>query len=343
MAPVRNSRVLFNSVPEGYPVPGETLVTDHSQTIDLDNVSLDGGKVLAKVLAISVDPYLRGRMREASKKTYNDAFKLGDPISNFAVVKVLRSDNPSYKPGQHLYGFADFAEYIVISEPSHWRVLPENSNVPWSVYVGVAGMPGKTAVYGWKEVAQAKKGETVYVSTAAGPVGSMVVQIAKAEGLKVIASAGQESKLDFLRQIGADVVFNYKTTDLATVLEEHGPIDIYWDHVGNKTLSTVLDHMNTFGRVVIIGAIASYNGQPDPIYNLATALWKRLTLRGFIVSDHEKQYADEFYATIPEKIAKGEFKYTETIVRSLDDAPQLVTDVQKGNNTGKAVIILADD
>ncbi|EJD37237.1 alcohol dehydrogenase [Auricularia subglabra TFB-10046 SS5] len=344
MAPIRNTRVLFNSVPQGYPVPGETTVVDHSQTLDLDAVDLAGGKVLAKTLSISIDPYLRGKMRSPEKKTYNQPFEIGKPLYSHAVVKVLRSENPKYKAGDYVYGVFDWAEYQVFSEGLDARVLPPDSGIPWSVYVGVAGMPGKTAYYGWKEIAKAKKGETIYVSTAAGPVGSVVVQLAKAEGLKVIASAGQESKLQFLRDLGADVVFNYKTTSVEKVLEEHGPVDIFWDHVGGSTTNTVLAHMNTFGRVVVIGSISSYNTpQAEPIANFPHILYKRLTVRGLIVTDHEKEYRDAFYATIPGQIARGEIKYTETIVRSLDEAPQLLLDVQKGDNTGKAVVILADD
>ncbi|KZV96086.1 NAD(P)-binding protein [Exidia glandulosa HHB12029] len=343
MAPVRNTRVLFNEYAEGYPIPGKTLVVDKSETIDLEGAPLKNGQVLVKTIAISVDPYQRGRMSEPGKTTSGDAYELGKPLVNYVVVKVIRSENPDFAPGQHVYGMGDFSEYQILTDLSTWKVLPETRGTPWSAYVGVLGMPGQTAFYGWKEAAHAKKGETIYISTAAGAVGSMVVQIAKADGLKVIASAGTESKLQFLRELGADVVFNYKTTNVEDVLKEHGPIDIYWDNAGGKSLDAALANLNTFGRVVKIGSISSYNSKPEPIYNTETILWKRIIIRGVLVFDHHEQYLDEFYATFPPKVAKGEIKYVEHVVRSLDETPQLVLDQQKGNNTGKAVIVLADE
>ncbi|KZV96111.1 NAD(P)-binding protein [Exidia glandulosa HHB12029] len=341
MAPVRNSRVFFNSIPEGYPVLGETLVVDHAKTIDLETVSLEGGKILVKTVAISIDPFLRLHMSRSGRH-HGTAYHLGEPIYNFQVVKVLRSGSELFRPGQHLYGVGDFVEYQVLSDLSKWTALPEREGIPWSVYLGAAGMPGKTAYFGWKVGADAKKGETIYVSTAAGAVGSMVVQLAKAAGLKVIASAGQEAKLEFLRELGADVVFNYKTTDLANVLEEHGPLDICWDHVGGDTLATVISNMKDFGRILVMGFTAAYNAPSASVTNLGLVLVKRLTLRGIAVGDHEAQCAEEFYAAVPAKLAKGELKYKETVVRSLDEVPQLFIDVQKGNNTGKAVVVLDD-
>ncbi|EJD36865.1 alcohol dehydrogenase [Auricularia subglabra TFB-10046 SS5] len=348
MAPVRNTRVIFNKVPDSYPVLGETLLVDRSQAIDLDNVSLAGGKVLGKTLSISIDPFLRGRMRDDTG-IEGYAFELGKPIFTYAIVKVIRSENPKVKPGDHLYNpFADkfdVAEYQILDDVDNLQVLDKyNVGIPWSAFLGPAGMTGQTAYYGWKELAP-KKGETIYISTAAGAVGSIVVQLAKAVGLKVIGSAGQDHKLDFLRELGADVVFNYKTTSVDDVLREHGPVDIYWDHVGGKTLTTTLNHMNVHGRVLIIGLISGYNSasleQAEPITNIHQALFKRLTIRGLLVSDYHDKYLQEFYSTFPARIKSGEIKYNESVARSVDDAPQLIIDVQKGDNKGKAVIVLS--
>ncbi|EJD37204.1 NAD(P)-binding protein, partial [Auricularia subglabra TFB-10046 SS5] len=172
------------------------------------------------------------------------------------------------------------------------------------------------------------QGETIYISTAAGPVGCTVVQLAKAAGLKVIAYAGQETKLQFLRELGADVVFNYKTADLDDALKEHAPIDIYWDHVGGKTLDTVLPRMKVHGRILIVGHMSSYNNAPDPVYNLDQFLALRIKMHGFLVIHHDEKYSKEFYEVVPGKIARGELKYNETVVRSLEEAPQLILDVQ---------------
>ncbi|EJD50348.1 NAD(P)-binding protein [Auricularia subglabra TFB-10046 SS5] len=343
MAPIQNPRIIFNSIPEGYPIPGETLVVDTSERIDLDTAPLSGGALL-KIICISVDPYLRGRMREPHIPSYFPAFPLHKPIYNFAVARVLRSENADVKVGQHLYGWLDFTHYQIVDAEGlkKLRVLPEGTGVPWSAYVGAAGMPGQTAYYGWK-VLEPKKGETIYISTAAGPVGSAVVQLAKAAGLKVIASAGQEGKLQFLRELGADVVFNYKTANVEEILKEHAPIDIYWDHVGGKTLDAVLPRMKLHGRILIVGHVSSYNSKPDPVYNLDQFLALCIRMYGFLVTDHEEQYGKEFYDVVPGKIARGELKYTETVVHSLEEAPQLILDVQQGKNAGKAVVVLEDD
>ncbi|EJD50376.1 NAD(P)-binding protein [Auricularia subglabra TFB-10046 SS5] len=340
MSPIENPR---SDVPAGYPVPGETLAIDKSEGIDLDHAPLAGG-ALVKVICISVDPYLRGRMREPHILSYVPAFQLHKPIHSFAVARVLRSEDPNVAPGQHLYGWFDFAHYQIIdpNDVTELRVLPEGSGLPWPVYVGAAGMPGQTAYYGWKELSP-QQGETIYISTAAGPVGSLVAQFAKKAGLKVIGSAGQESKLKFLRELGADVVFNYKTASVDDVLKEHGPVDIYWDHVGGKTLDAVIPHMNLHGRILFVGHISSYNSKPEPIYNIDEFLKLRIKMTGFMRSDYEEKYIEEFYSVVPGMIARGELKYNETVVRSLEEAPQLILDVQQGRNIGKAVVVLADD
>ncbi|KZP04312.1 NAD(P)-binding protein [Athelia psychrophila] len=257
MAPVTNGRHLFNEVPTGYPVPGKTTVYDASQTIDLENVDLNGGFLL-KVLVVSVDPYLRGKsesllqfcarhgidgrgaVRNAAVKSYSPPFFIGEPLGNFGVAVVLRSDNPAFKKGDHLYGVVFFQEYIVTSQVENYRKLENKEGLPWSVYVGAAGMPGKTAWFAWKEWANSQKGETVFVTAGAGPVGSLVIQLAKLEGLKVIASAGSDEKVAFLKELGVDVAFNYKTASTKDVLEREGPINIYWDNVGGETLDLAL-------------------------------------------------------------------------------------------------------
>ncbi|EJD43353.1 NAD(P)-binding protein [Auricularia subglabra TFB-10046 SS5] len=343
MAPVCNTRVIFNKVPEGYPVLGETLLVDHSQTIDLENISLAGGKVLGKTLSISIDPFLRGRMRTDTGIDHGPDFR----ISTYAIVKVLRSENPKVKPGDHLYNdnpFADkfdVAEYQILDDVDTLQVLDKyNVGIPWSAFLGPAGMTGERAVCAPQTRPQ---GETIYISTAAGAVGSIVVQLAKAAGLKVIGSAGQDYKLDFLRELGADVVLNYKTTSVDDVLREHGPVDIYWDHVGGKTLATTLNHMNVHGRVLIVGLISGYNSASLEQEPITVPLVKRLTIRGLLVSDYHDKYLHEFYSTFPARIKGGEIKYNETVARTVDDAPQLIIDVQKGDNKGKAVVVLAEE
>ncbi|CCO32505.1 hypothetical protein BN14_06565 [Rhizoctonia solani AG-1 IB] len=172
MAPIQNARLIFNKVPKDFPVPGETTVYETSETIDLDSVALDGG-ILTKTLYLSIDPYFRGRMREETKKSYSGAFPLGKPIRGFGVSLVLRSERSDIKQGDHVYVPETlFQEYNVISAKHPVLVLENKENLPWSLYVGVLGMPGKTAYFGLDVIGKPQKGETIYVSTGAGPVGA---------------------------------------------------------------------------------------------------------------------------------------------------------------------------
>ncbi|TFY64903.1 hypothetical protein EVJ58_g2313 [Rhodofomes roseus] len=234
--------------------PGKATAYDDSQTIDLETVPLNGG-FLVKTLVLSIDPYMRGRMREPHVKSYTPPFILGQPITNLAVGRVLRSEHSAVKAGDHVYGYFPFQEYVVFPSPAHlgdvFRVLENKEGLPWSVYVGVGGMPGATAHHAWHEFANAKPGETAFVTAAAGPVGATVVQLAKTAGLKVIASAGSEEKVAFVKSLGADVVFNYKTEDTKAILEREGGIDIYWDNVGGQTLEAALDAAHKFARFIV--------------------------------------------------------------------------------------------
>ncbi|KAF9493534.1 NAD-P-binding protein [Pleurotus eryngii] len=344
MAPVKNGRHLFNEVPVGYPVPGKTTVYDESQTIDLETVPLNGG-ILIKTLSFSIDPYMRGRMRAATKKSYSPPYAIGEPLGNHGVGVVLRSENTSFKARDHVWAFLPFQEYVVQTDVAHVKLLENKENIPWSNYVGAAGMPGQTAYLGWKIFSKAKKGETVFVTTGAGPVGSIVAQLAKLGGLKVIASAGSDEKVEFMKKIGVDIAFNYKTTDTVKVLEEHGPIDIYWDNVGGATLEAALDAANPYARFIECGMISQYNQtSPYGVKTLMNIVGKRLSLNGFIVSDHmTPENVKEFYDTIPAMIAKGELVFLEDKKYGLDKVGEAILDVQSGKNHGKSVIVVAEE
>ncbi|KAG6815100.1 hypothetical protein H0H93_010942, partial [Arthromyces matolae] len=274
-------------------------------------------------------------------------------ITSHGVGVVVRSDNAQVKLGSHVYGSIPHQEYNIFKdlESTGLIVIENEVGLPWSVYVGAAGMPGKTAYFAWKEYSKAKKGEVAFV-TAGG---------AKLDGLKVIASAGSDEKVAFMKSIGADVAFNYKTTSTAEVLEKEGPIDVYWDNVGGETLDAALVAANTNARFIECGMISGdvvvnlkcltiltnllsvgYNTGGQPIKNLMLVVGKSITLQGFIVGRLESKYAKEFYATIPEKLKSGELKYTEEITEGLDKVGEVILRVQKGENTAKAVIKVAD-
>ncbi|KAH9840971.1 NAD-P-binding protein [Rhodofomes roseus] len=350
MAPIRNARVLFNSIPapNTYPEPGKTTVYDDSRTIDLETVPLDGG-FLVKTLVFSIDPYMRGRMREPSAQdSYSPPFTLGEPLANFAVGLVVRSEHSAVKMGDHIYGFLPFQEYTVVPDPAHirpdiFRILEAKEGVPWSAYVGVCGMAGSTAHHGWHEYAHAKPGETVFVTSAAGPVGGTVVQLAKADGLKVIASAGSDEKVSFVESLGADVVFNYKKEDTRTVLQREGGIDIYWDNVGGHILEAALDAAHNKARFIECGMISAYNGEPYGPKNLTHIISKELKINGFVVRNLYPKYRDQFYKEIPPMVASGQVKYMEDRSYGLESVGEAIVSVQKGTNKGKKVVIVTEN
>jgi NADPH-dependent curcumin reductase CurA len=342
MAPVKNGRLVFNEIPTGYPIPGQTTIYDESETIDLENAPLKGG-FLVKTLVLSIDPYLRGKMRHSSVTSYSDPFVLGESLYGYGLGVVLRSENSAVKAGEHVYGTIPFEKYFFKEDFEGLRVIENKEKIPWSLYVGLAGMAGQTSYYGWKAFSDAKKGETVFVSGAAGPVGSFVIQLAKAQGLKVIGSAGSEEKVAFVKSVGADVAFNYKTTDTAKVLEKEGPIDIYWDNVGGSTLDAALVNSARDGRIIVCGQIANYNGQTTPIHHFGDVLKKQLRIYGLLVRRHAAKYATEFYDVVPKRLASGEIKYVEDLTHGLENAGQAILDVQTGKNTGKSVVIVAQE
>ncbi|KAJ7478380.1 hypothetical protein FB451DRAFT_1351027 [Mycena latifolia] len=360
MAPITNARVLFAVIPNDFPVPGETTVYDTSQTIDLEGAPLNGG-FLIKTLVLSVDPYMRGRMRSPEKKSYSNPFIVGAPLEGYGVGVVLRSDNSEVARGRYVYGETiPHQQYSILSSMQGLIFLEKDPKLPWTVYVGAAGMPGKTAFMGWTEYSKAKKGETAFITTGAGPVGSydseplrpsnllmsfsrMVIQLAKREGLKVIASAGSEDKVKFMKEIGADVAFNYKTTDTRDVLAREGPIDVYWDNVGGDILDAALDHAAIYARFLECGMISGYNTGYQGIKNLHQTFAKSLTINGLLHNHLLPKYNKEFYATIPRALAHGEIKYKEDVSKGLETVGDVILRVQEGKNTGKAVVVVAEE
>lgn len=341
MAPVKNGQLIFNEIPETYPVPGKTTKYVEKD-VDLDTIALNGG-FLVKVLALSSDPYLRGRMRDPSEPSYAPAFKLGEPIEAHGVAKVLRSENPKFKVGDHVVGVMPYEKYTILKDESEFMVVDNTEKLSWTTFIGAAGMPGQTAYYGWKEHADPKKGETCFVSTGAGAVGSLVVQLAKMDGLKVIASAGSDDKVAYLKEIGADVAFNYKTTHTEEVLAKEGPIQVYWDNVGGQTLQAAIDYADIRARFVECGMISGYNGEQNPPKNMMMIVGKSLRLSGFLVGHLHYKYKEEFYRTMPKLLASGKIKFREDITKGLENGGDALLAVQKGTNVGKAVILVADD
>ncbi|KAF8587440.1 NAD(P)-binding protein [Ramaria rubella] len=374
MAPVPNPRVLYAKIPVGVPIIGQDLVYDDIPTIDLDKVPLNGG-YLTKTLVLSPAPYMRERMRDRSIDSYSTIMQLGIPVVSIAVVVVLRSEDPKVKAGDHMVGHSTWEAYTVQPypqiefKPEEWgpwtfnmdsvalQVVPNPGNaIPWTNFCSVLGTPGLTAFVGFETHARAQAGETIYVSSAASGVGQMVVQLAKARGLKVIASTGSPRKVEFLKKLGADVAFNYKETTVDEVLSKHGLINIYWDNVGGETLETAIRHTALNGRIILsirvqnfqsCGSISEYNIPFEKRYGIQnmSEIWKRrLTVSGFLVPDLAVSLAGRFFTEIPLLVAQGKIQVFEHFTRGLENAAQVFVDLlEEGGTLGKPLIVVADE
>ena len=299
------------------------------------------GQVLVRNTWMSVDPYMRGRMND--RRSYVPPFPIGAPLEGGAVGEVVASRADGLAAGDTVLHQLGWREYAVLDAQAARKVDPDLA--PPQAYLGVLGMPGLTAYVGLLDIAALAEGDVVFVSGAAGAVGGMAGQIAKARGHRVIGSAGSPEKVAHLTDdLGFDAALNYRDGDVAGQLAKAAPdgIDVYFDNVGGEHLEAALEVLNLRGRVAMCGAISQYNATepvPGP-RNLGNAVGKRLTLRGFIVSDHGdrmRAFADEVGGLLRE----GRIKHRETVVEGLDRAPEAFIGLLRGQNTGKMLVRLA--
>ena len=321
------------SRPQGWPTP------DNFRTVEVDLPDPGSGEVLVRNTVMSVDPYMRGRMNDV--KSYVPPFALDAPLDGGAVGEVVASGSDDLAVGDTVLHQAGWRTHALLSARAVRRV--DVSQVPASAYLGALGMPGMTAYVGLTRVAEMKEGDTVFVSGAAGAVGSAVGQIARLLGAaKVIGSAGSAEKCAWLTdELGFDVALNYKDAPIGRQLREHAPVDVYFDNVGGDHLEAAIFAMADFGRIAACGAIADYNAEapvPGP-RNMMMFVSKRLTLRGFIVTDHNDA-ASEFYRRAGGWLADGSLKYRETYVDGLDHAVDAFLGLHRGDNTGKMLVRL---
>jgi NADPH-dependent curcumin reductase CurA len=301
------------------------------------------GQILIRTTWMSVDPYMRGRMRD--RPSYIAPFKVGEALEGAAVGVVERSADDRFKPGDLVGHFSGWRDYAVVDAASASKI--DATAAPEPAWLGPLGVPGFTAYVGLERIGELKAGETIFISAAAGAVGSMAVQIAKAKGARVVASAGGEAKAAWLRdELGADAVIDYKAADdLAAALAEAAPqgIDVYFDNVGGDHLDAALANARDHARFVICGMIAGYNdeGVADAARNLARIVINRLSLRGFIVLDHY-DLQPRFTAEMTRWIAEGRIKWRETVVDGLDNAPGAFLGLFSGDNIGKMLVRLGD-
>jgi len=315
---------------------GEPVATDFDvATVEVPEPS--EGEVLVRNLYMSVDPYMRGRMNDV--KSYVPPFQLGQPLDGGAVGEVVASTVDSHAAGDlvlHGQGWREWA----VGPAKGFKVLPATKTP--SAYLGVLGMPGLTAWAGLFAVAGFQQGETVFVSGAAGAVGSLVGQLVKAHGGTVIGSAGSADKVAWLTdELGFDQAFSYRDGPVADSLRAAAPggIDVYFDNVGGEHLQAAIGSLKPFGRAALCGMISQYNNatpQPGPS-NLALCVGKRLRLQGFIVSDHD-DLRPAFQEKVSAMLADGRVKTAETVVEGLEKAPEAFMGLLKGANTGKMVV-----
>jgi NADPH-dependent curcumin reductase CurA len=299
------------------------------------------GEVLIRNLFLSVDPYMRGRLRPG--KSYVAPFELGKPLDGGAVGVVLESNNPAFPQGTHVLSELGFREYFVSGGSALEKIDPGPH--PPSIYLGVLGMPGRAAYIGLMEIGKPEPGETVYVSAAAGAVGSAVCQIAKIKGCRVVGSAGSKEKVRWLiEKAGVDGAFNYK--DYRNIARElrrqcRNGIDVYFDSVGGNHLEAAIANMNDFGRIVSCGMISRYNDTesvPGPT-NLALFITRRLRMQGFIVSDYP-QSKEPFERAMKAWLAEGSVVYEQTVVRGLGNVIDALIGLFSGKNLGKMIVQL---
>jgi NADPH-dependent curcumin reductase CurA len=303
--------------------------------------SLQKGEVLLKSLYLSVDPYLRGRMSNAP--SYIAPFEVGQPIESGIVAEVLESQADALHPGDYVFGALAWKENQVAPARSLTTVDPKLA--PLSAYLGVLGLTGLTAYLGMMEIGKPQKGETLLVSGAAGAVGSIVGQIGKILGMRVVGIAGSDEKLALMQsKFGFDEGINYKTTEnMREAIAKACPtgVDVYFDNVGGEISEAVLFNINKFSRTINCGAISVYNTTEAPkSISVQSFLVKKSSLmQGFVVFD----YADKHPAAIQQLAAwmkEGKLTYTETIREGFDQVPQAFLDLFEGKNQGKMVVKL---
>ena len=329
---MQNKEIRLASRPTGMP----TL--ENFQFVDTEVPKPAEGEVLARLLYISVDPYLRGRMREG--RSYVPPFEVGQAIQSGAVGEVIESKSPNFEAGDVVTGMFGWRLYDTAKADGLMRVIP---GVSPSTALGVLGMPSLTAYFGLLDIGQPKEGETVVVSGAAGAVGMTVCQIAKIKGCRVIGIAGSDEKNEYLRrELSVDVTINYKTAGIMLeALKEACPkgIDVYFDNVGGDVSDAVMPLITNGARVIICGQISMYNSTEPPIgprpqpYLLVNSAM----MKGFIITQYASRFG-EGIKQLAEWFISGKLKHAETIVEGFENTPQAFIGLFSGDNLGKQVV-----
>jgi len=327
-------RVNLAAIPDGMPKQSDFLVEDVEAPV------CGAAAVLVRTAFVSVDPYLRGRI--TGVRTYIDPIPVGNVMESSCVGQVVESQTSLFAKGDWVAGFWGWQEFASVDARGLIKLDP--ATAPVSTALGILGMPGMTAYFGLTELCQPKHGETVFVSGAAGAVGSAVGQIAKILGCRVVGSAGTPSKVAYIKSLGFDGAFDYHVEgDYLGLLDEHCPkgIDCFFDNVGGNLTDDVMMRMNSRGRVAVCGQISAYN---DPAQDIgmrpfSQILVRQLRVEGFIVSRWADRYP-EGRMQMALWLKQGKLLYEETVYEGLESAPAAFIGLFKGENTGKALVRL---
>lgn len=327
-----NRQILLVSRPQG------EARADNFKLVETPLAPLAAGQVRVRNHYLSIDPYMRGRMNEG--KSYAPAHPLDTVMLGGTVGEVVASENPAFRVGEQVSGYDGWQEFGTSDGSGLTRV--DTTTIPLSAYLGVAGMPGVTAWVGLRHLIDAKAGETVVVSAASGAVGSVVGQLAKRSGCRVVGIAGGPEKCRLVTEtFGFDACVDYKAGQLEADLAAATPdgVDGYFENVGGAVLDATLERMNAFGRVAVCGMIAGYNGEPLPMRRPSLILSARLKIQGFIVGEFPALWPQAL-AEVTGLIAAGQLHFRESIAQGLENAPDALIGVLKGRNVGKQLVKL---
>ena len=316
--------------PDGMPVMDDFALKDVALA------PLDEGMVKVRNTYLSVDPYMRGRMNDV--KSYVPPFQVGAPMDGGAVGEVIESRAEGFAAGDKVMHMAGWRDEAVVPAAGANK-LPE-LGVPAQEFLGNLGLTGGTAYFGLLEAAQAKEGDIVFVSAAAGAVGSAVVQIAKAKGMTVIGSAGGAEKCEFVKSLGADAVIDYKSGSLVKSLAEAAPkgIDVYFDNVGGDHLDAAFAHARQNARFAVCGMIDGYNsGEPACFRYIMRVIAMRIMMKGFIYTDYMGRMG-EFHRDMAGWRQAGKMKSRDTVMDGLEKTPEAFLGLFSGANTGKMMV-----
>jgi hypothetical protein len=320
--------------------PTGAITLDTFRLTETKLAALNDGDVLVKNLWLSLDPYMRGRLSDA--KSYVKGVEIGEVMVGQTVGEVIESRHPGFAPGAHVLTSLGWQTHGIARGTE--LSLVDGQRAPLSYYLGVLGMPGLTAYFGLYEIGQPRAGNTVVVSAASGAVGSVVGQLAKVSGCRVVGIAGGQAKCDYVTSVlGFDACIDYKAGQLREQLKAATPqgVDVYFENVGGEIMDTVMARMNPFSRMIVCGLISDYN-TTEPFGSKMTRaiLVNRIKVQGMIVFDWLSRYPEGIKA-LAGLLALGKLKYRESVVEGIEQAPQGLIDLLNGKNFGKQLVKLA--